>query len=333
MLSRFIREIFALTDDDLELFVDAWLARKKATYVETEVWAGSGDKGRDVACYLTSHRLDGAWHLFQCKQLRASLAAPSAVKELGKIFYHASQGSYRLPEAYSFVAPRGVARPLQELVASPRRFREAMLEKWDEWCAKRLVENATIPLTPEIERMIQEFDFERVYTLDVHRMLKDEHIVPVLVHWFAYDPGAAPAGTVPDEVDAAELPYLRQLLHAYGEKVGTEFSDMEAVMAHGAHGDHLRRQRTRYFDAAAFKRYYRDNTPEDYLVTFEDEIYHGVVDVHEREHPNTLARVDEVMAQAAQVRPSGVLARYARVQVCQGVCHHFANEGRLSWKR
>jgi hypothetical protein len=59
VLTQYIRHIAAMTDDQLELFVDAWMARKKASYVETEVWAGTGDKGRDVVGYLTHQRLDG----------------------------------------------------------------------------------------------------------------------------------------------------------------------------------------------------------------------------------------------------------------------------------
>ncbi|KAB1080903.1 ABC-three component system protein [Methylobacterium soli] len=333
MLNQYIRHVYAMTADQLELFVDAWMSRKKDSYAETEVWAGTGDKGRDVVGYLTNQRLDGPWHLFQCKQYRSALKLPDAIKELGKVFHHAAEDSYGLPEAYHFVAPRGVARPVQELVASPVRLRAAMLDRWDEFCAHRIVENAAIPLSPQIRSLIEGFDFSRVHTLDVHRMLKDEHIVPVLVHWFGHDPGAAPPGSVPAEVEDEELAYLRQLFDAYGEKAGETFADMAAVMAHGAHTEHLRRQRTRFYDAASFKRFYRDNTPEDYLGTFEDEIYYGVVDVHEGEHTYTLTRVDEVMAQAARIRPSGVLARYARVQVCQGICHHFANDGRLAWKR
>jgi len=49
VLSNYIRQIVAMKDDELELFVDDWMARKKKTYAETEIWAGSGDKGRDIS--------------------------------------------------------------------------------------------------------------------------------------------------------------------------------------------------------------------------------------------------------------------------------------------
>jgi hypothetical protein len=333
VLSNYIRQIAAMTDAELEVFVDDWMSRKKQTYVDTQIWAGSGDKGRDVVGYLTDQRHDGPWHLFQCKQLKVPLRQPDAITELGKVFHHSADGGYPLPEAYYFVAPRGVARPVQELIASPSKLRAAMIESWDANCAKRIVENATVPLTPEITAQINAFDFGKVHVFDVHRMLKDPDITPALVKWFNYDPGDYTPGKVPGDIQDEEAPYLQQLVEAYGERAGMVFNDTDAVLDHGQFGDHLRDQRMRYFHAAYFKRHYRDNTPEEHLDTFVEEIYYGVIDTHRRAHPDTLTRIDEVMMQAANVRPSGILARYAKVQVRQGVCHHFANEGRLPWKR
>jgi hypothetical protein len=145
-------------------------------------------------------------------------------------------------------------------------------------------------------------------------------------------PGPAPKGKAPDAVQEEEAAYLQQLVDAYGERKGSPFAAVDTALADPLFADHLRDQRTRYFDAASFKRYYRDNTPEEDLITLEDDIYHGVIDTHRRHHPDTLARIDEVMSQAARLHVSGVLGRHARTPVRQGVCHHFANEGRLQWK-
>jgi hypothetical protein len=60
---------------------------------------------------------------------------------------------------------------------------------------------------------------------------------------------------------------------------------------------------------------------------------HGVIDTHWADHRDSLARADAVMTQAANVHPSGALAKYARVPVKQGICHHFANEGQLRWRK
>ena len=92
-------------------------------------------------------------------------------------------------------------------------------------------------------------------------------------------------------------------------------------------------QRERFYDADAFKRFYRDNTELDVLETFERDILHGVIDTCNANHIDALARVDSVMTQAAIVQVAGPLAQHAQVPVKQGVCHHFANEDRLQWFR
>jgi hypothetical protein len=94
----------------------------------------------------------------------------------------------------------------------------------------------------------------------------------------------------------------------------------------------LNRQRERFFDADAFTRFYRDNTMSEEIDILHRDIMHGISDVHSGEHKDSLARHDAVMAQT-NVQPTGVLSRYARVPVKQGVCHHFANEDRIRWRK
>jgi hypothetical protein len=333
VLPNFAAKIRALDDERLEAFVKDWLTRRTRDYVETERWAGTGDKGRDVVGYLTSRRHEGDWDNFQCKQLVSRLSEQSAFIELGKIFMHAAAGAYSLPSSYTFVAPKGVVRNVQEFIAHPERFRQAFLSRWDEICAPNLVENQIVLLTPEIRLAIQNFAFERVFSLDAVRLAEDPFVKPALVHWFEDDPGAAPRGIAPAELQDEEAPYIEQLIHLYGQRTGAVFGDYDAVMADPTWGTHLRDQRTRYFEAAAFDRHYRDSTPPDYLATFKDDLYHGVADTYLDQHQDGLARALKVLTQAAQVSPSGVLGLYAKVPVKQGTCHHFANEGRLPWTR
>jgi hypothetical protein len=92
-------------------------------------------------------------------------------------------------------------------------------------------------------------------------------------------------------------------------------------------------QRERFFDADAFARFYRDNTMQEEIDILRRDIFHGIAEMHRANHSDSLARVDAVMMQAANVHPSGALSRYARVAVKQGICHHFANEGKLIWRK
>jgi hypothetical protein len=326
-------QITALPDERLEAFVSDWLANRKKDYHSHERWSGAGDMGRDVVGYVTSRRHEGEWDNFQCKQLLVRLSEASAFIELGKIFMHAANGEYTLPRAYYFVAPRGVVRNVQAFIAHPERFRQAFLDRWDTMVASRLVENATVPLTDGIRVAISSFNFEMVHSFDAVRLVADPSAKPALVHWFNDDPGAAPLGVAPDLVQEEEAVYVGQLMDLYTQRSGLTFSGPNDALQHADWGTHFRNQRTRFFEAAEFDRYYRDSTPTDYLLTFKEELYHGVVDVYTDTHKDGLERVTRVLAQAASVLPSGVLGRHARIPVKQGACHHFANEGRMPWKR
>lgn len=325
--------IRALPADRLEDFVNDWLAQRCKDYHSHELWRGTGDMGRDVTGYVTDKRMEGPWDNFQCKQLSKTLSESAAFVELGKIFMHSAASAYSLPRSYTFVAPRGTARSVQQFIAHPERFRKAFLDRWDTEIAKRLVDNQIIALTPAIEAKIKAFDFTQIHWLDAARLVDDPACKPALVKWFGEDPGPSPRGVVPIEIHASESAYIGQLLKLYEEKGPHTYPNAATALASVEFGTHLRDQRTRFFDWVAFDRFYRDSTPEDYLPAFKEEIYHGVVEIHGDNYANGLARLSQVMRQAAILQPSGVLGKHAGPQVKQGTCHQFANEGRLPWHR
>lgn len=326
-------QICALSADELEEFVDDWLAQRCKDYRDHELWRGTGDLGRDVTGYVTDKRMEGPWDNFQCKQLSVKLSESAAFVELGKIFMHSAAGAYSLPRSYTFVAPRGVVRRVQHFIAHPEQFRQAFLDRWDTEIARQLVENQTVPLTLLIESKIKIFDFSRIHWLDATRLVSDRASKAALVKWFGDDPGRSPRGVVPVEIQDSESAYIAQLLKLYEEKSPRPYPNAASALACPEFGQHLRDQRTRFFDSIAFDRFYRDSTPDDYLPTFKDEIYHGIVEVHRDTYSDGLARLSKVMQHAAILQPSGVLGKHAGPQVKQGTCHQFANEGRLPWHR
>lgn len=326
-------QICALSPSDLEEFIDAWLAQRYKSYHSHELWRGTGDMGRDVTGYVTDQRMEGPWDNYQCKQLTSRLSESAAFIELGKIFKHSADGSFSLPRAYTYVAPHGVVRNVQHLVAHPEQFRQAFLDRWDTVIAGKLVENQVIKLSTEIEAKIRAFDFTKVDWLDANRLVNDPACKAALVEWFGADPGSWARGVVPDAIQASESAYIGQLLNVYTEKGPENYPDAATALACPDFGQHLRAQRTRFFDSIEFDRYYRDSTPSELLKNFKDEIYHGVLDVHADSHPDNFTRLNQVMKQAAVLQPSGVLGKHAGPQVKQGTCHQFANEERMPWDR
>ena len=92
-----------------------WVGLKKG-YFRATTFSGPGDHGRDVVGFLTPALHDGPWHNYQCKQYGKALPTETALNELGKILYFASEGEFSVPASYSFVAPRGVNRNLAKLL-------------------------------------------------------------------------------------------------------------------------------------------------------------------------------------------------------------------------
>lgn len=327
------RDVLALDDVQLEQFVLDWTNSKTNQYVETARFSGAGDLGRDVVGFLSAAKHEGAWHNYQCKQYAKRLPTDTALCEIGKILYYAFQGEFTSPTAYFFVAPRGVNRNLESLIFNPNQFKNKLLTEWDVCCASKIIDGKTIALDPDLKEFIQNFDFSTIHRLGLDDILNDASATPVLFKWFGADPGPAPHGTPPANVQDTELPYINQLVDAYSQREGLDFSGYEEVAKHPKHGIHLSRQRERFYDADAFKRFYRDNTDQSVIENFEKDIFHGVVETCEAKHADALDRVDAVMKQASSVQPSGPLAQHARVQVKQGVCHHFSNEDQLKWRQ
>jgi hypothetical protein len=319
-------------DAELEEFVEQWLERKAGKFAHVLRIGAANDKGRDVIGFLSDYRHEGPWELYQCKRKTRDkkLGVPEAMGELGKLFYHHTEGAYApLPTAYFFVAPRGIVGTLQDLLLNPSTIGPYLIDHWHQYCAEYIT-STKVPLTPEIWAAIEGFDFSTVDYYAASRLAKDPDAAPALSALFELVPGEAPPGDTPPEIQQEELIYINQLRQVYGEARGRLFWTADEVLADPDHGEHLRLQRTRFFEAAAFSRFHRDNTAPGAVDVFRVDVYHSVFEVYSQIHASRLKRVEAVMQHAGSA-PIGLLGRLTRVPVRQGMCHHLVNEGRLKW--
>jgi hypothetical protein len=322
-----------IDDAELEEFIEIWIERRSRRYVHVERIGAANDKGRDVIGFLTPRKHEGDWDLFQCKRKTrgAALGTPEAMTELGKLFYHHLDGAYvTLPVSYVFVAPRGVVGPLRDLILNPSKIAPYLIDNWEKHCATKITSKAIVSLTPQLRAAISGYDFSRVGYLTAPLIVKDPEAGPALSKILNLLPGEAPRGTAPIEIQDEELPYIAQLIDAYSEAKGVPYLDANSVLASPVHGEHLRRQRTRFFEAASFSRFHRDNTAPGAIETFKDDIYHGVIEIYSEAHTSRLSRVDAVMKHAGILQTS-LIGRSTREPVRQGMCHHLANDGKLKW--
>jgi hypothetical protein len=326
-------KIQELDDKLLEEFVDIWLTRKKQKFHRVESLGKANDKGRDVVGFLTTDLHEGAWHLYQCKRKTrgGKLGIGEFLAELGKVFYHHVAGAYRtLPREFWFVVPRGVVGSVQDLFLNPSTIGPKLIAEWDEHCRKSITKTTETPLSAEIRSAIESYDFRRVDYYSAGKLSKDPDANPAMSKLFDVVPGDAPEGLMPDNIEVTEITYLEQLKQVYGEAVGVPFNAVDDVLSHPNHGDHLRRQRTRFFEAAAFDRFHRDNTAPGAVEVFKKDVYDSVIDAYVAAHTSKLARVDAVLMHASLV-PTDLRGKIARVPVRQGMCHHLVTDGKLKW--
>ena len=328
------RHILALTDKQLEQFIHRWARAKAAyNYVEVQVPGDAGDKGRDVVGFLTNKRHEGPWDNFQCKQLGSHLRTATALLDIGKIIYFSHQGAFSLPRRFTFVAPRGPVRSLQDLIYNPSELKNALTRDWTKYCRTKIVANQAIELEAELLEHLEKFDFSSVFIMTLDDLLADEAVRGVLVAYFGAEPPEPPALSMPPQVAQAELPYVNELVEAYGERDGQAYANHFEIVSHPGHGIHFKEQRERFYEADQFSRFYRDNTLVEAMESLQSEVYHGIIEKHRETHKDRLARISAVMQQAASISPTGVLAKHARVPVRQGICHLFVNDGKLTWRR
>jgi hypothetical protein len=321
-----------MDDDELEMFCRAW-TDKKSGYVEVKRFAGTGDMGRDVVGFLTDKRHDGPWDNYQCKQYRKGVSRSQGLLAIGKVLYWASQGNFAPPRNFYFVAPKGLARKLELLIDKPNEMKTALIDEWSTVCANSITKKVTVALDASLKAVIDAYDFKNVRVIAIDDMMNDAAVKPLLIEKFGADPGKYPPSAVPLDVQDTEMRYVDELVGAYGERAKAPFVDHAAVLADAEHGPDLRRQRERFFEADAFQKFYRDNTSATVISSFRKDVHFGVIERWKAPAADTLARVESVMDHAGTVTCAGPLAKYGHVPVKQGMCHHFVNDGELSWKK
>lgn len=319
--------------DEWEDFIEEWAASLEKSYVKVRKFGGTGDCGVDVAGFCTDKGFEDTWDNYQCKRYAHPLRPNEIWVELGKIIYYSHIGEYMAPRKYYFVASLGIGTTLEKLLSKPTELRKKFKENWDDYCKREITTTKEIELSGELLSYVDDFDFT-IFSSKSHVELIEAHSHSSF-HAVRFGGGlrTRPNPEVPPAVPmASESRYIRQLLDAYGEHLGTPLYDMSTLIAHSMLEKDFRRQRERFYHAEALRNFARDTVPEGTFGDLQDEIYHGVVDVADATHPNGYERMKATVAQASTVAlTANPLASVTRSQDRQGICHQLANEDRLKW--
>ena len=316
-----------------EEFTQEWASSLKSEYSEVARFAGSGDQGIDVIGYLTDGTFAGGWDNYQCKHYDKALAPSQIWVEIGKVIYYTYLGHYPAPRKYYFVAPHGVGTALSKLLALPERLKEGLRNKWDIACAEKISSTKKIALDAPLQKQIDGFDFSIFSSTSVVKMLEQHSKTPFhAVRFGGGLPTRPKPQNPPDKHGLVESRYIEQLFEAYSEYVNVQVSSETDLHGRSDLREDLHRQRERFWHAEALRNFARDTVPKGTFESLKDEVFDGVIDICNSNHPHGVGRMRSAMTHSATLSlASNPLVSVTKIKDKQGICHHLANEDRLTW--
>lgn len=320
------------SDKQWEEFVLEW-ATTLDSYKKVMRNGGSNDHGVDVAGFLTDAGFAAEWDCYQCKHFAGELLPSDAYPEILKIVLGTMSGHYAWPHKYRFVAPKGYGTTLAGVLNSPLKLRGAMktaLTKDNSVLARNL--NGK-PLD-EVLAFLDAADFSGFGSVELHELVTDHQ----KTRWHSARFGVplpARAGLEVPRVGPGEdeQRYVVELLAAYAERHGGTFTPASAA-DHEHVGTHYLRQRVAFYSAESLRLFARDSVPDGTFEALQEEIFDGVIDVHDSQQADGLDRLLEVTQSAHRLSmTANGLLPVVTTRDRTGVCHQLANDERLSWCR
>ncbi|HHD7473746.1 TPA: ABC-three component system protein [Klebsiella oxytoca] len=319
--------------DEWESFTEEWASHLKNEYITARRFGGSGDLGIDIAGFCSDEGFQGQWDNYQCKRYDHPLRPSDIWVEIGKIIYYSYLGRYTPPRKHYFVCSQGVGTSFEQLLNKSTVLKEKTIENWDNYCLTGITSTTDIPLTGGLRAYLETFDFTIFSSKSIVELI--EIHAQTGFHSVRFGGGlpCRPNPTSPPVIPAEnESRYIRQLLDAYGDHLGTNLSDAAALEPHSRFKHDYLRQRERFYHAESLKNFARDTVPAGTFDALQDEIYHGVIDVCEDCHLNGFARMKATITQASTIAvTSNPLVSSIKTQDRQGTCHQLANDNRLNW--
>lgn len=327
------QRLLIYSEDDWEEFVQEWAHYcLKKTYKQVQRFTGAGDMGIDVAGFADDKRLAGEWDNYQCKHYDKALAPSDVWPEFGKIIWHSYKKQYVPPRRYYFVAPWGTGPKLTHLLANETKLREELIANWDKSVKDKITATQEVPLDDALRAYVDAFDFSIFSAKTSLELIEDHRSTPVHAQRFGGGLAKRPAADKPPATVApAESPYVTQLLTAYGEHTGTTIADPSALSPQKLK-DHFRRQREAFYEAESLRVFARDTVPPGTFESLQEDIYTGVIDIHDTDHADGYQKVCAVTKAAKEVQiTANALIACTNPKDRDGICHQLVNEERLRW--
>lgn len=324
--------LYTYSDEDWEDFTVEWVRALGHPYAFVTRMGGAGDRGADVAACLTRRGTAGEWHCYQCKHYEDALGPADAWPEIVKILVAKVRGVYELPTRYFFVAPK-VGPYLTRYLANPTTLKEAFFKAWKKSDSK-LGADLDADERIAVESLAQKIDFSMFEAPDMDWILSLHSKTPHHARRFPIPLKPRPAVELPpSEQREHEAVYVQKLLAAYNEKYGLQLKTLQEAREHARTRQHFARQREAFYSAESLRVFARESVPQETYEAVESDLFDAVIEVWECEYGLGYERLDAVLHAATnhQPNPGNILAPVITVRDRKGLCHHLANDDRLSW--
>ena len=301
---------------------------KETQYVNVKPLGGPGDKGRDIACYTVFPSKAKTWDMYQAKAYKDPITPANILPDLAKLLYYVFNGDYSAPRSYFICGTKNVGTSLFDLLKKPEKLKEYVIENWKK--KKGDLGSFKQPLTPDLEKFINGFDFAIVKEKKVSELLTIHS--RSAKHWSTFGglPAVVPEVAMPVTPAKEEQSYVTEILKAYEDFEKSPVPSVDDIP--GKHTKHFENCRRQFYYAEGLNRFSRDYVPDafdDLLVDVRVGISPVVDDAT---HTDGLKRLNETLKQAtALTATTNPLKERIRSQDLQGACHHLANNGEVKW--
>lgn len=328
-----LKRIAVFSPDEFESFIQLWVKESlKKEYSLVTKCGGAGDKGRDVIAYFP----DKTWDNYQCKHYGKALSHHEIWLEIGKLCYYTFNESYTVPKSYYFVCSKGITPKLIESLEKPKSLKREFLEKWDTHCKTKITQSKSIELTDEFRDYILKIDFsifKHVTPLDLVASVKDS-IGYASIFGGGLKKKREVSEEPPAEIASSELIYTDKIFEAYSDYLGMPVTNENDLIKQVKLKSHFERQRRHFYTVETLLRLERDirTFNDKTIVSVKDEIYDSVIDTVDSDYSNGYERLKSVTDKARKCDLSAhPLLKVTYENDKHGLCHHLANENRISW--
>lgn len=226
---------------------------------------------------------------------------------------------------------------MQDLLDNSAQLLSSLLDNWDTYCGSKITKSKAINLDADLVEYIRSFDFSIIKTYPIAQII-DEHLNTIYgsIRFGTRIPTLPTPLSPNSEINSEEMEYVSALLAAYSEELGMTIDTPKALEAYDHFFTHFNRQRKDYYSAETIRRFVRDTlTSSIQFDVLKDEIYNGIIDVHEQDYSTGYKRLVADLQQAAITNTSKSLldSKLHCIGNCErkGVCHMLVNDRRIEW--